>query len=121
MVPKKTTPRLLTGPLVQANGAVSNTGTVSKNSDEHQTYLTVKDLAGRYRCSERSIRELTRLNRIPLQAWPGTRRILFHGLISSAGREQVRARNHRASAWPGGSFGLSQGVADASARKSVRR
>ena len=40
-------------------------------------YLTVDDVARRHRCSTRSVRELARLNRIPLRRWSGTRRLLF--------------------------------------------
>jgi len=40
-------------------------------------FLLVEDVAARYRCSTRSIHELTRTGAIPHRRLPGTRRCLF--------------------------------------------
>jgi excisionase family DNA binding protein len=40
-------------------------------------FLTTEEVAGRLRCSVRTVRELTRLNEIPHRKLPGGRRCLF--------------------------------------------
>jgi excisionase family DNA binding protein len=40
-------------------------------------FLTVEEVAPRLRCSQRTVRELTRLNEIPHLKRPGARRVLF--------------------------------------------
>jgi Helix-turn-helix domain len=46
-------------------------------TEPRSPYLTVEDVAARYRCSVRTVHELTRTLAIPHRRLPGSRRCLF--------------------------------------------